>query len=330
MPGWQKDYLENEDSKKHLVSLASIDLTAIIPTILLNGLVIFAVTTRRRLRSNSTILLACLAGADLLTGFITLPIAFTLELKRLLNVGPFCPLEKTFNVIILMVGCASLGHLVVISIERYIAVKEPLRYEDIFTKKRLIFSVVLIWAFSLLMTINEIVLTLIDIERGFNSIYFKITYIIQSTIGVLLLIGISLSYGYIYSETRRQIKRLRTEQLPQEEVQRIKKDRKAPTTLAIILIVLVISYLPVIIIGSVITSSDTLLLPGFRCIIWSWAGTFAMLGSLCNPIVYCWRMKKLRLAFLEILHLRQPENTLPGTELREFPRNQPEINPSTS
>ena len=41
-------------------------------------------------------------------------------------------------------------------------------------------------------------------------------------------------------------------------------------------------------------------------------------------------MKKLRRAFLEILHLRQPENTLQGTEMREFPRNQPKINPSTS
>ena len=182
----------------------------------------------------------------------------------------------------------------------------------------------------MLTTINEIVLSLIDIERGFNSIYFQITYIIQSAIGALSIISISLSYGYIYSETRRQIKRLHTQQLPQEEVQRIKKDRKAATTLAIILIVLVISYLPGIIIGSVITSSDTIVLRGFRCIIWSWAVTFAMLGSLCNPIVCCWRTKKLRRAFLEILHLRQPENTLSGTEMREFPRNQPEINPNTS
>lgn len=316
MLAWQKEYLENEDTKRRLVALASIDLAAIIPTILLNALVIFAVAKRRRLRNNSTILLACLAEADLLTGFITLPIAFSLELKRLLNVGPFRPLEKTFNVIMLMVSCASLSCLVVISIERYIAVKEPLRYEDILTKKRLILSVVLIWAFTLLMTINEIVLTLIDSEGGFYSIYLKITYIIQSAFVVLSIIANSLSYGYIYSETRRQIKRLHTEQLPQEEVQRIKKDRKAATTLAIIMIALVISYLPGTIIASVITSSDTILPPAFRCIIWSWGVTFAMLGSLCNPIVYCWRMKKLRRAFLEILHLRQPENTLQGTEMR--------------
>ena len=144
-----------------------------------------------------------------------------------------------------------------------------------------------------------------------------------------------MAYGYIYSETRRQIKRLHTEEEEvqrrrTEEVQRIKKDRKAATTLATILIALVISYLPGIIIASVITSSNTILPPGFRCIIWSWGVTLGMLGSLCNPIVYCWRMKKLRRAFLEILHLRQPENTLPGTEMREFLRNQPEINPNTS
>ena len=31
-------------------------------------------------------------------------------------------------------------------------------------------------------------------------------------------------------------------------------------------------------------------------------------GSLCNPVVYCWRKEELRQAFLDILHLRHPEN----------------------
>ena len=53
-----------------------------------------------------------------------------------------------------------------------------------------------------------------------------------------------------------------------------------------------------------------------------------MLGSLFNPIIYCWRMKNLRRVFLEILHLRQPENTRPETEVREIQRHQP--GPSTN
>ena len=86
----------------------------------------------------------------------------------------------------------------------------------------------------------------------------------ECAIGALLVIANPSSYGYIYSETRSQI---HTEQLPQEEVQRIKNDRKAATTLVIILIALVIT-LSAIIIVSVTTSSDTILPPGFRCVIW--------------------------------------------------------------
>ena len=125
------------------------------------------------------------------------------------------------------------------------------------------------------------------------------------------------SYGYIYSETRRQVKRLKAEQLPQEEVQRIKKDRKAASTLAIILIALVFTYLPAIITGTVATLPvSTVVPPRLRVIIWSWVALSIMLGSLVNPIIYCWRMKNLRRAFLEILHLRKPENTMPETEIQ--------------
>ena len=100
------------------------------------------------------------------------------------------------------------------------------------------------------------------------------------------------------------------------QVQRIEKGRRAAITLAIVLITLVITYLPAIIIALVTASSDSILVkPRFIAITWSWVGIPMMLGSLCNPIIYCSRMKKLRHAFLEILHLRKPENTVPEAEI---------------
>ena len=318
---WRAEYLQ-DDTFKHLVAHVCIDIVAALPTIALNALVIFAVVTRNRLRNNSTILLACLAGADLLTGLIVLPFAFSLDLKRLLGVGPFCSPEKAFNVIITMVAFASFSHLVVISIERYIAIKYALRYRDIVTETWIIISIVLAWAITLTVTINEIVLALIDNENIY-SIYSHVSYIIQIVIGILFSIAILLSYGYIYSETRRQVKRLKAEQLPQEEVQRIKKDRKAATTLAIILIAVVFTYLPAIITGILATLPvSTVVPPRLRVIIWSWVAISIMLGSLANPIIYCWRMKNLRRAFLEILHLRKPENTMPETKIQGTQRNQ--------
>ena len=279
-------------------------------TVLLNSLVIFAIVTRHRLRDNATILLACLAGADLFTGLVALPIAFSVELKRLFDVGPFCPLEKTYVAAITIVGCASLSHLVVISMDRFIAIKYPLRYQEIVTVKKIEISIILAWAITLLVTINETVLALIDSEGKIYSLFFNVTLIINLLMATFFLAAISLSYGYIYSETRRQLKRLNTEQLPQEEIEKVKKDRKAADTLAIILIALVMTYIPIILAVVAASLNSNVIPRRFLIILTRWVQTCVMLGSLCNPIIYCWRMKKLRRAFLEILHLRQPENAV--------------------
>ena len=222
-----------------------------------------------------------------------------------------------------MVTYASISHLVIISIDRYIAIKYPLRYQEIVTERRIIFTIVLAWGFTLLVTINELVLALIDSESIY-SIYMHVNTIIQIVIGTLFIVVISLSYGYIYSETRRQVKRLLNEQLPQEEIQRIKKDRKAVTTLAFILITLGLTYLPAIIIGILTTSPGNIVgPPRVQRITWIWVELSIMFGSLCNPIIYCWRMENLRRAFLEILHLSQTKNIKPGIEMREIQRHQP-------
>ena len=240
------------------------------------------------------------------TGLVVLPLAFSLDLKRLLGVGPFCSPEKALNVIITISIFASSGHLVVISIDRFIAIKYPLRYLDIVTEERIKISIILAWAIALIMSISELALALID-SKSIYSIYSVVNSVTQSVTGILFVITISLCYGYIYSETRRQLKRLKTEQLPQEQVQRIKKDRRAATTLAIILIALVITYLPAIIMAVLTALPGSIAGPlRFRVIIWNWVGVTIMLGSLCNPIIYCWRMTNLRRAFLEILHLRKP------------------------
>ena len=108
---------------------------------------------------------SCLSSwADFLIGLVALPFAFLVGLKQLLGVGPFCPLAKAFIVITTMGITASCSHLAVISMDRYIAIKYPLRYRDIVTETRIIISVVLAWVFTLLVTINELVLALIDNE----------------------------------------------------------------------------------------------------------------------------------------------------------------------
>ena len=63
---------------------------------------------------------------------------------------------------------------------------------------------------------------------------------------------------------------------------------------------------------------------------WSWTTTFILLGSIFNPIIFFWRIKKLRRAPFEILHCIQPENTPPPIEMQEIQRHRLEIQPSNS
>ena len=122
-----------------------------------------------------------------------------------------------------------------------------MRYQGIVTVRKIVISnIILAWAITLLVTINETVLASIDSEGKIYALFFKVTLIINLIIVTFFLAAISLSNCYIYSETRRHIKRLNTEQLPQEEIEKIKKDRKAANTLAIILIALVMTYIPII------------------------------------------------------------------------------------
>ena len=87
---WRAEFLLTEDTYNHLLAIISINSISVLPTVLLNALVIFAVATREQLRNKSTILLACLAGADLLTGLVGQPIRIAAELQRILKKGTFC------------------------------------------------------------------------------------------------------------------------------------------------------------------------------------------------------------------------------------------------
>ena len=324
---WRKTYL-TEHTYRNLVALICANSLTIIPTILLNALVIFVVATRRRLQTSSNILLACLAGTDLLTGLTAQLIAIAVEVKRTFGIEPFCGLEKVRVIAATGLVYASGGHLLLISIDRYFAIKDALRYQEIVTKHRIKKAVIVVWAVAVVLTIQEIVLAVIESKDKVYSAVWTLTLTTNVFIGIVYIACICYCYGYIFSETRRQKKRLKTEQLPQEEAERVKKDNRAAHTLAIILGALIVTYLPSITFGILLATVSTLS-PVFVVIFYSWTSTSVLLGSLVNPIIYCWRNKKLRRAFLEFFHLRQPGNRAPDTEMTEIQRHRPEIQPST-
>ena len=327
---WRQEYL-TDVTYPYLVAVIVINLLVVPPTFLLNTLVIVAVATRHRLQqSKSNLLVACLAVVDLLNGLVNQGIAVWAELTRMFSEGPFCRLEKASTVAMIGSFFLSLGNLALISIDRYISIKHPLRYTTIVTKKRIKTGLCLVWAAGLFITIHELTMAIIDSGTDHYFLYMKVYSPILSILAVIAIVVIGYAYCYIFSESRRQKKRLQTEQLPAEEAKRLKKENKAANTLTLILGTLVITYIPAIVLVLIIAFSKDILEPHISGVMASWVVTFRLLGSLCNPIIFFWRVKKLRNAILEILHCRQPENSPPPIEMTEIKRSPSRIQPSTT
>lgn len=301
---WKESYL-TEDTFILLVVSTVISLIAVLPTVLLNCLVIFAVATRHQLQNNCNLLLAGLASADLFTGLVAQPVRIAVEIRRILGVGPFCTIEKVYGTCINLSTIASLTHLVLISGDRYIAIKHSLRYDGLVTKQRILIGELLGWAFIILAIIPELVLAIIKDETKFSvQVVHAVTTII-CTICFYLVIGINV---YLFSATRRQKKRIRTQQVPQAEAKKIKKDNKAVNTVVIILGALIITYLPGFLNATFLilrSAGDSGQLTAVNIVVSWFTLIFILLGSLVNPIIYCWRSKKLRRVFIAILHFRQ-------------------------
>ena len=218
-----------------------------------------------------------------------------------------------------------LGQIVLISIDRYIAIKHPLRYREMVSRRRLKYALFLNLSVAAVVTIQETVLAVIDSGSKEYVTYIMVKDLTLVVICLIYVAVICYTYRYIFSETRRQMKRLKTEQLSNEEVKRLKKENKAANTLALLLGLLILFYLPAIISGTVFAVSHDILEPAATLALWSLVFNFSLLSGLFHPIIYCWRSKKLRQAFLEILHLRQPENAPPPIEMQVIERHQPQI-----
>ena len=203
-------------------------------------------------------------------------------------------------------------------------------YTTIVTKQRIKTGLCLAWTVGLFVTIHELTLAVIDSGTDLYFLYMKVIYSILLILALVAIAVISYTYCYIFSESRRHKKRLQTEQLPEEEAKRLKKESKAANTITLILATLVITYIPGIVIMFFTGYSEDNLELRILSVMWSWVATFRLLGCFCNPIIFFWRVKKLRQAILEILHCRDPQNSPPPIEMMEREHDRRKIQPSTT
>ena len=270
-----------------LVFITVISIITCPVTTVLNALIMVAVKTKNQVRTKSNIALACLSSTDAVMGVIGLPLFSSWLIVELQGntFGMHCELIGFTRTSLRLLTIASLLHLAIVNVERYIAIKHSLRYEIIVTEARLIGVSALLWTITLLLTFLP----------GNNYVQYDIG------LTSLCIASIYSCQVVLYYETRRHEKKIALQQVSVEAREKFLREKKALKQTTTVIFFLIICYLPIII-SRVFISTFVVLNSVNSVYFVHFTGVFFVISnSLLNPIIHCVRMKKFRLALKELV-----------------------------
>lgn len=221
----------------------------IVLTVTLNLLVIISISHFKQLHAPTHLLLLSLAISDLLVGLLVMPVEMIRLVETCWLMGDFvCALSYIVG---FSLTSASVGNMVLISIDRYTAICFPLHYASIITRGRVEVCVCLCWAGSILYNglILKDHLRQPDKHKSCHGECLVVIDYVSGTIDlVVTFIGpcsvIFVLYARVFVTAVSQAQALRTRVLPAERVRAKKSERKAARTLGIVILVFLMSFCP--------------------------------------------------------------------------------------
>ena len=258
--------------------------------ILLNILVMVSVKTKRRLRTKSNIALACLATTDLVIGLVLQPLHIAMESFLLKGEhSMFCTITDVSKIVTLKCLLASFHHLVLMSAERYVAIKHPFAYETKVTEFRIIVASALAWTTAIIIPSQSLLIAT------------KLSKTILAVSEMLLLILTLYFNVSVYKEVRRSENQIAANQVSLEAKKKMLRNKKAFYTTVIITLVILLCYLPLIICLAILSSLKSRISPNVSHIVLYILILLPVLNSLFNPLIYAVRVRSFRVAFIQIL-----------------------------
>ncbi|XP_019588266.2 trace amine-associated receptor 6 [Rhinolophus sinicus] len=262
-----------------------------------NLLVMTSILHFKQLHSPTNLLIASLACADFLVGVTVMPFSMVRSVESCWYFGrSFC----TFHTCCDVAFCySSLFHLCFISIDRYIAVTDPLVYPTKVTVSVSGICVGISWILPLVYSgavfytganddgLEELSSTLNCIggcQNVINQFWIWVDFLLFFTPTCVIII----LYSNIFLVARKQAKRIeninsKVEDLSGTYKMRVaKRERKAAKTLGITVVAFLISWLPYMI-DSFIDSFLGFITPSYVYEIVCWFGYY---NSALNPFIY--------------------------------------------
>ena len=295
-----------------------ITLIAAFAVIILNALVVLAFQKKRELKKTSTILLSSMAITDLLVGAISMPlnIAANILISHRLIYSGFCTLRLATEFSMFTFILSSLYHLTFIAWERYVAIRKWIDYKVTVTRDRMKNLVIMAWMLAAFTSFPPLLMLVVGVDQKITEIW----HIGESVVGASCLIAIGYFYIMVYLGVR---KREITQISQVTALVKAKQEIKVAKTTGLITASLILSFVPVIVIGAlpdvfpVLRTSKAFLI----------AETLVQLNSLANPLIYFYRDRRFRKAVLELLRIRKPGAIQPAVGLGRFIRRKDPVGP---
>ena len=256
--------------------------------ILLNIVTMYAMQKTTSLPKTLKTLLFSIAISDVGIGLLAQPIYSSLLVKWLQLNHPSCNNYGVFFISANLFLASSFLSVVAVSVDRFLAIHLHLRYPELVTHKRIVIVVISIWVLS-------------------ASVSFTMFWELQAYINLFILaFGFIISFvAYIkmYLTVRRHKNQIQSLLVVDETQSGIMTNYAAvvKTTVGVLYVYLVLlaSYLPFFICMAVVRICRDSSIAKKQLYLFSL--TLMFLNSSLNPVIYCWKMRHIRHAIIDIL-----------------------------
>ena len=283
-------FTELEDLRSTCIANCVFNIFLTYTAFMLNIVTIYAIYKTSTMPKTLKTLLLSLACSDVAVGLFSQPLYtfFLINWLRLHNPG--CNTQEVRTISSSLFSTASFLSVVTVSVDRFLAVHFHLRYQELVTHRRVVIVVISIWvhsAFVSLMTLWGLLSTRDLINSVMGAFSFIITFVV---------------YIRIYLTVRRHKNQIHSMQIrdetQSEELKSFIVLMKSTVGIFYVYLVFLICYLPFLICMAVIRiyGSSIVLKKLFL-----FSLTLMYLNSSLNPVIYCWKMKHIRHAIINIL-----------------------------
>ena len=258
--------------------------------IVLNTVTIHAIRKTSSLPKNLKTLLASLAVSDVGVGLLSQPFYTSLLVKWFQQNNPGCNIYVVFIFAMSVFSLASFLSVVALSLDSFLAIHLHLRYQELVTHKRVVAVVISIWLLSVFFPLMVLWIP--------PDIYSLITLFL-GVIGLLLTTVAYIRINATVQRHKNQIQTLHVQQVVDDsEMANFARVIKCAVGTFYVFIVFLVCYLPYTISLAIHNINGPNI--EFKRI-WLYSWTVMYLNSSLNPVIYCWKMRHIRHAIMNIL-----------------------------